>query len=855
MSASSQAVDGLVREPAPADAPRSSRFAAVLRSRLFLLLAYASIALAILGANPFKGESITPLDALVQQHAFAWANLGTTARFGERSDVLNGVLPTWLDARTKLRDGEFPVWNEYLAGGNTYLFPSYGMFTPAFATFVAAPTPALGFHLAIALNLIIAGLGMHLFLRRHVGDVAAACGGITFMLCGFNAAWLYWAQVHTMIWAPWLLLAIERCTARPDLRGSLLVAAATVMVVLGGFPFVAEMILCAGGLYMLVGWAWSMRSSGPGWRLPGWFFAGSALGLLICLPLLAELANWLAHYDLGYRDGRGSYLRLEHATRLLPPWSYEFKRVEQTMYVGLLMTLAAGSTLLVALFRPRRLGRVTVFAILLTLITAGLVFGVWPMWLVGWFPGMAFNSWSRAIGVLDLGLIVLGAIAIDRAWRGARALGQRLPRTALTVALALLALAQIAEQAHFFRRYNGPVPASYFFPQLPAVEYVRARVGEFDYVVADNSFGIAGELGAYQLRDWFAHQLRTPAHRDALAEMVPRHRRSHTASRFRARDIRTGSLLLADFNNRFLIVHNADRQTTGPARRKQLAREAMPPLDAAGWTQGFSVPAEGMRLRSISLRMATYGERMILGTVRLSVRTGAGDTLAEASVDARTIVDNALVEFHFERPLDLSQGRHAFRIDYMPEESPARPLTAWVLPAVGDETLLVGSSPRPGELEYLLHVGDHVRGPYRRVFAAAGLAVFESSQTPNGPYFIPALAAPAPAGGSPEVTLDIYSTTAFTLRYTGKAAGHIVIPQILTRDWVATVDGHPVQPALRHGVMPAVPVQGPSTIELRYRPVNVQALWAWAGALLLVLGLMWLCARQLRARDRGGQPA
>lgn len=833
----------------PATGPLA-RLPAPLRGKGVLFAAYLAVAFLVMGANPFRGESITPLDALATQHAFSWIDPGVEPRFGERSDILNALLPSWIDARRQLREGRVPLWNDGVAGGSTHLVPNTSVFTPAFAVFAAAPTPALGFHLAIVLNLAIAGLGMHLFLRRHVGGVAAACGALTFMFCGFHAAWLYWPHVHTAVWAPWLLLAIERCVQRPAMGTAIGIGIATTMVVLGGFPFVAEMILCMGGLYFLMSWGFGFHDRDLRLRLPVWYAAGSALGLLLCAPVVVELANWLAHYDLGYRQNRGSYLRFEHVSRLLPPWSYEFKRVEQTMYVGLVMTACAATTLLVSIARPARMSRIAAFGVLLLVITAGLVFGLWPLWLVGWFPGMGFNSWSRTIGVMDVAIIILGTLALDRLWKAGCAAGSR--RTTLAIVVCVLALLQVVEQAHFFRRYNGPVPAAYFFPELPALRYVQERVGPFDYVVADSSFGIAGELGAYGLRDWFAHQIRTPAHKDALGTMVPGHRRSHTASRFRASAIDSDASALSDFNVRFLVVDSHDRDAVGPARRKITTRTPAPQQPGPEWVQYFDIGGEdGVTLRGISLRMATYMEKGLRGRVELAVASESGPPLAAVRIDARTVSDNQFAEFFFPEPVPLAPGRYLFKVVYTPSEQETRPLTAWILPPTSKTSaaLRAGSQPLEGELEFLLHVGDGIRGNYRHAFTAAGLSVFESMRTPNGPYFLADMLDVAGPEASSSIRVEHYEPAAFRLRYTGQQAGYVVVPQILTRDWQVSVEGRRAVPRLKAGVMPAVVVAGPSTIEFRYEPWNLRALLAWATSLVALLGLMAFAQHHFQKRD------
>lgn len=835
--------------------PTAGTRGGAMRSRPVLFIAYLLLAFGIMGANPFRGESITPLDVLVKQHAFSWADEGQPARHGERSDVLNGLLPYWINAREQIRSGHFPKWNDIAAGGVTFLVPTYSMFTPAFAVFAVAPTPALGFHLAIVLNLAIAGFGMHLFLRRHVRLPAAICGAATFMVCGFHAAWLYWPHVHTSIWAPWLLLAVDGCTRSPGMRSAVGLGLATAMVILGGFPFVTEVILCAGGLYFLV--SWRLRhphaASGPS-PLP-WYVLGSAFGFLATLPLLLELHGWLQQFDLGYREGRGSYLRAGHMTRLLPPWAYQHKRVEQTMYVGLLLTLAAAASVLLMAVRPRATPRLALFAALLLVLVGGLVFGLWPMWLVGWFPGMSFNSWSRAIGVLDIAIILLGVTLVDRAWRRAAGTGALWIR----ILVLLLVGAQIAEITHFFRRYNGPAPASYFYPEPPAVSYVRSRAGPFDYVITDRAFDISGEIGAFGLRDWYAHQLRTPAHKRLLDDLVERHRVSHTASRFPAKAIDTAAQALADLNVRYIVVDHPDDLTRGPARENPPSRTPLPPQPGDAWVQHFDVTETDLPVRAISVRLATYAERSLKGVVALVLSDGSGNVLGRSAIDARTVKDNALAEFHFPEPVVLQPGNYRFALAYRPLEAPARHLTAWSVPVAADETdqsLFVGTRPFPGSLEYVLHVGDSTIGHYRRVFMAAGISVFENTRAPRGPYFLRGLAHDAdPAAGS-QVSIVDYAADAYTLRYEGTRSGFVVVPASLGRGWQVAVNGTAVAPSYKHGLLPAIPVDGPSQIVFEYRPWQPPLLLVWLGSLCGLLGSMALLGRhQSKARARGVGPA
>jgi len=671
---------------------------------LFAFLLYLAAAICVLGVNPFRGETITPFDILVSQRAWAGAAPAVKVRSYERSDVLNSRLPQWEVAKKRLRSGHIPLWNDKIAGGGSFLTVNTNLFTPAFAIFASTPNSALGFYLAMLVNLALAGLGMHLFLRRHLGFAASVVGALAFEFCGFNAAWLYWPHVFTVMWAPWLLWALDRTVREPRMSNALLVAAATALVCCGGFPFLSVLVLEMGGLYALVSWL-SLLRSGNATRLAIWYGAGSFLGLLVAaLPLLG-LHYWLQQFDLGYRDGRGSYLTLAHAKQLLPPWSYTTQRVEQTMYVGVIMVAAATSTLLGMALRRRNFAALHAFSIVLLMISAGLVFGLWPMQLIGWMPGMAFNSWSRAIGLLDISIIVLGAIGIDAAWRWSAHRGRSIGRAALVVLLAV----QMVELPLFFRDFNGPVDAEDYYPVVPTIAFVQQASGPFDYAITDKSFLMSGALGVYGTREWLAHYFRSPALQQALYRMARHPFNSHraSASRFPAKDIKYSSATLSDFNVRFALV------------------------------------------------------------------------------DSR----------------------------FKPRDRKAT-------------------------------------GPFHPVFTAMGTTVLENRESPRGPYFLAEVSDHARRDSGRHVRIASYAPEGFSLEYNGNAAGYLVVPMTLIDDWHVTVNGVPVRPSVKDGVMPAIPVAGPSTIRMRYSPRVLDWFWLWLAMIGASLFAMWIADRRLGTSPR-----
>lgn len=818
-------------------------------SILLWLAFYALVAGVVLGANPFAGETITPFDRLVDQRAWSFIDPDAEVRQNERSDILNSRIPQWETAKGQIWEGRLPKWNDKIAGGGTFLTVNTNIFTPAFLIFAATPDSALGFYLAMLANLALAGLGMHLLLRRYFSATAAVLGALTFEFCGFNAAWLYWPHVFTLIWAPWLFWAIDRCAAQPDLRRCLPVAITTALTCLGGFPFVSILVLEAGALYALI--LLIMRFREPAaWRFPAWYAAACMLGLLLAALPLAGLVLWLQQFDLGYRDGRGSYLSLHHLLQLLPPWAYEVRRVEQTMYVGLSMLVLAAGAVLALIARRMRASPLATFGLALTVVATGLVAGLWPMWLLKWLPGMAFNSWSRAIGLLDIALIVLGSAAFDALWTRCQG---RLHW--IRAAMLVFAMVQVVEISLFFRSYNGPVPGAYYFPETPSIEFMRANTGPFDYVITDKSFGMSGTLGAYGIREWLAHYFRSPALQRSLHQMAHKPFYSSVASpsRFAASGIRYGSPAMAAYNVRYAAVDSRSRADSelvvAPGSKEKHA--PLPPMPRSNYRQVFEAPRSGTStLAAISIRLATYHKSGLPGTVLLILEDETGTVLRESKVDAAAVKDNALERFTFDRPVVLHDSqRYAFRLDYEPGTGSPPRLTAWSFPLPARDSLLtVNGDLHAGIVEYELHFEKPPSDRhFKRVFEAQGTMVLENIHSPRGPYFISSLTAIPDASSGNEVKVVDYASDHFALYYSGDEPGHVVVPMSAGQDWFVAVGGQPRSFDLKDGVMPAVPVSSPATIEFTYRPRVMRYLFPWlfvTAGFLVILILLDRAARK-----------
>lgn len=817
-------------------------------SRVILLWSlYILVAATTLGVNPFKGETVTPFDLLAAQPAWSTATSSTPIRNDQRSDALDALLPFWLNAKKQLENGRLPLWNDKPTGGEAGLLDlTEALLLPAFWIFAAVPSSPLGFYLAILFNLSVAGLGMHLFLRRHVRFPAAVMGSVTFAFCGFNAAWLYWPHVFTFMWCPWLLLAIDRCAHRPSLVRSVAIAAATSLVILGGFPFVMVLVLEAGGAFALVYFGLHLRSRrNQAWRLLGWYAAGSWLGILACaIPIIAFL-DWLRRYNIGYRTG-GSFLTWHDWNLLLPFRAWSTRLVEPTMYVGIVCVVLAILGIIVFIARAKpRLNPLPLFGVILLLISAGLVFGVWPSWLVGWLPGMSSNPWSRAICILDISLILLAAFALDEGWSFAIRHRIRL----LQATMIAILLGQVGDIAAFFHKFNGAVPAADFYPRTPALQYMQAHVGPFDYVIADESFLVSGTLGAYGLREWFAHGFRTQALKDAMKAMVRDPFTTPTASRFAVSTIRYKSPVMDRFNVRYLALDKAmPLHVVQPEIPANIGKSALRPMPEAHWVQFFNL-RRPKALDGISVRLATYRKSNLPGTLSLTLTSADGKSLATSRLDASVVKDNAMQMFSFPHPVSLQAGDYAFQIQYRPERQNA-PITAWAWNASAGGTLLVDGRPTPKTLQYALDAIPSHGAAWTQVFAGPNTVIWENTRSPGGPYFVDELGEVPSALSGSKLRVTHYTPESFRLKYEGAESGYVVVPMMWAQGWHVRTNGDPSEPKLVAGVMPAVPVDGAATISFQYQPEPLRWLWPWLALLVATVAVMLAASRRYRLRAR-----
>jgi len=807
------------------------------------LLAYLCLAVAYLGANPWAGETVGPFNLLAAQKA--WTQPGGHFEVGnhESTDVLDALLPRWIEARNVLRAGRLPLWNPLPGGGESGIHnPANALLTPAFAIFAASSQPAMGFYLATLFDLTLIGVGCFLWLLRHLRPGPAFLAGLTVMLCGFHAAWLFWPHTLTSMWICWLLWAVDGWWfRRTSGRFALMVAAATLLL-LGGFPFVAELGLGATLLYACCLY-WVDRRSRD-WHPLGAVMAAMMIAFAICAIPIAELALWLHSVDSRNRVS-GSFFYARDITSLLFPWSDRRPvLMESAVYAGTCATVLAVAGWVLSLRRLWGVSAIGLFGLLLGAVGLTLVFELIPAAWLAWVPGLGNNPWSRASILLDIAMATSAAFAIDALMEKVvwKALGYGL--------LAAIVLLQGGELGWRFRAFDGPVPSRYFYPSTPIIDRMAQTVTPFESVVADDSFLVSGTLGGYGLREWAAHSFKTQATKAALSQIAVGALTTPTASVMRAEDIRLDSPMLDALAVRYVVGDDGlVFQHLAPEFGRDVfgERKPLPPLPENHWVQSFSL-SRIFSLTGIRLRLASYGRTDLHGMVRLKLFDARhASPVATADFPAGRIVDGQMMQLHFPEPVALVPGTYRFTLTY-DGAAPGEAVTVWYAPVRASNCALeLQDKPVDGCLlmEWLSERRDGQT--FTEVAAQDGIHLLRNNQAPAGPYFLHSLDVWPSRGSDDEVTSTSHAWQSLSLTYRGANAGFVVIPMNGSRDWRFTVNGKPAQPQRYLGVMPAIAVAGPAVIEARFEPTSIAlGRWIMLAGLLVLVALGWISQHRKR---------
>jgi len=426
--------------------------------------------------------SSSPRPLFGSRAAGRWTSLGAVvvvvlaALVGLRDFVSGARSPFFADIRYThhplitagaRRDGGWPLWSDHIFNG-------YPIFADPQAAQYYPPTwlvqgwgEAEAFTAFILLHLIIAGVGMLLWLRgRGLGTAAQLFGALTFALSGafLNTA-IHLGLFATVAWAPLWLASVEHVLRRPSAGAASLAGLVLAASILAGGPqFLVASVLLTG--FFVAGVMIEGRARGSMRAL-----AGRALSLVVVVLLGAcvSAVALLPQLEFIPRSQRSIGLELAfaghpslapHALWRLwlgpslprPGGGVEADAVE--LYIGALGLLLAFAGLITALRREHRREHGAVAASLGLFVLLALSASLGPELpvfrrLVEWVPGFGyFRAPSRLTCIAGVAIAYLAALGLELWLRGV--VGRR-----LVVGLAVVLVGAPALAIVTSRTYGG----------------------------------------------------------------------------------------------------------------------------------------------------------------------------------------------------------------------------------------------------------------------------------------------------------------------------------------------------------------------------------------------------------------
>lgn len=498
---------------------------------LRIFFAYLILSCTLLGINPLSSTQVlAPFDLLVAQPLYQITGTENPNQiYGQRSDFLDAYGPRWRFFRENLQAGNWKQLEHNPLRGNGepgVQLLSNGFWTPRVLLYAIFPDPIQGLNWGALIQLSLGALGAFLLLQAlGLQRSLSFLGGLFFAWNGFHSSWFYWTQFSTATLLPWLLLTTLHLHRSPKLSSFASVTLSTVFLFLGGFPAVA-----AYGIgFCLVASAWtSLRERNSKKLLL--FVGATTTAVLVLSPLFWVLREYLRGLDFGYREAtRG--LGIQEIQRLFSVFYKNTAPVEQTGYVGLIPILAVLFVFcLHSKLRKRfleshiRRGSVlesTSFWGICCVLTLIVIFD-FPSFVAGAFyklPVLSSNPNGRLLSLLALEVAVLAGFALEAFAKHFQIFGRR-----LLVMVVVLTLLHSVDLGRLWRLQNTLTPASHYFAESPALNWLKTHAQPGSAVLSDSSVSFfPGTLTAYGFKEWHSHGFFTPDEKARLAQLTPGH--------------------------------------------------------------------------------------------------------------------------------------------------------------------------------------------------------------------------------------------------------------------------------------------------------------------------------------------
>lgn len=783
---------------------------------LIVFLLFILLSIIAVGVNPFTKETIGPFDLLVSYPGYSSISPKSLDIIHKaRSDVLDSGVPNRIREKKEFYD----IIKNPKANKLELVWMFYkSIWRPSKFLFLVIPNNPLAYYCAMLFKLIMAGFGTYLFLRLFLSFLSSIWGGIVYMLCGFHVAWLFWQQVDTSLWIPWLLWAAALYLKSDHVKYLFLVLLVSVFMIKGGFPSVAAYGFYCFSLFILI---YNIIN----WKNIRYFllktitpFIFVIFAFLLSIDFIFNLMNNLKDVDLSYRTAIRTAL---HKADLINLFKSTDLGVETAVYSGLLafiFSLASLSFLWVRK-RSRKVRSVYVFALVLMPISILLAYGLIDRNLISKIPGISLSNLNRISVIIGLSIALLSSFFIERLialkTKNLKVLKLLIP------CLVLLLVFQFYDQKKYFNKFNGPVSSEYFYPKTPSVDYVKQNIRHYQSVIADNSFNVAGIFGAYDLFEWYAHGFKTVSEKKLLKALIPRSLATPTAYTISAENIKISSPLMNLFAVKYIII-NADKSIffKNPYffRQPVISHSPSPSIPAKKLYQHFSI-SEIRSLAGVNILVTTF-RRRIDSDVELELYDSEKNVLiAIAKKNKRFIKDNRWVYFEFKKEVKLNRGKYKFSLALVNKNTNSR-LSGWATKRKKDiDSYLTANGNETGlSLKYILHGSENeYKGKYKVHQFEQKIAVVENLKCPEGPYLISDLDKYPPLIKLNNLKYETVPGEKIIIDLPNESSGYLIIPRPTNKHRVF-VDGKQRRIGLYLDVFPAIKIQDNTRVIFEKKP-------------------------------------
>jgi hypothetical protein len=422
--------------PPIAEVPVVDTFGVRSRRCLILIAGVVATHFALYAPSLIGQKVLLPLDCLAFQNCY----LPRTPEYANVKPRNHALLDQVLQfefqrrfAADEIRAGRVPLWDPYHYCGAPFVVSFLSPFNIPYYIFPHYITWAW-IHVLVAL---VASGGAYVFFRGvlGIGFWPAVVASWCFPLTGFFQYWFGYYLPFTVAFLPWLLVAVERTIRRPAGWGGPGLALATALLLISGAFDMAGQVLLTAGLFavwrlgelylgtrslkvlagpviaLTAGWVLGFLLAAPYW-MPLAEYAATGLriqrraGNATERPPTGITALWQMILPLVYGNTGAGWIWLSPAPNLLESAAQA--------YSGLFATLV-----LVPLgFASRCLRSLKLFWLLMGILSAAWVLGLWPLTAILQLPGLNLMSHNRFLFVLCFAILALAAIGLDSILRG-----------------------------------------------------------------------------------------------------------------------------------------------------------------------------------------------------------------------------------------------------------------------------------------------------------------------------------------------------------------------------------------------------------------------------------------------------